>query len=326
MSDRAPSRPALRWHGGKWKLAPWVIRHFPPHRVYVEPFGGAASVLLRKERAYAEVYNDLDDEVVNLFRVLQDEQLGARLVELIWLTPFARLEFEEAAVATEDPVERARRLIIRAFMGFGSNAHASSCVAGKNGFRSYTGPERLRSSYNTDLSTTAGRSTGFRSNSSRSGTTPAGDWRNYPESMWAIIDRLRGVVIEHRDASRVMAQHDGVTTLHYVDPPYIHSTRAASNRYDLKYRMYRHEMSDADHGELLGFLGSLSGMVVLSGYPSRLYDQALTGWRRIETSALADGAKRRTEVLWLNEACVAALARAQNESAIEQLAMFEGEG
>jgi len=93
MNAIIPTRPALRWHGGKWLLAPWIISHFPAHRVYVEPFGGAASVLLRKERCYAEVYNDLDDVVVNMFRVLQDPAKSERLRELLLLTPFARAEF-----------------------------------------------------------------------------------------------------------------------------------------------------------------------------------------------------------------------------------------
>src|SRR3954470_24963100 len=101
-------RPALRYHGGKWKIAPWIISHFPPHRIYVEPFGGAASVLLRKHRAYAEVYNDLDDWAVNLFRLLGDEQSAERLRRLLELTPFARTEFEcgrELGEASGDPIE-----------------------------------------------------------------------------------------------------------------------------------------------------------------------------------------------------------------------------
>lgn len=277
----APTRPALRWHGGKWRLAPWIIGHFPPHRVYVEPFGGAASILLRKDRAYGEVYNDLDDEAVGLFRILRDREMAERLQQLLRLTPFARTEYRDSYALSDDPVERARRLVIRAFMGFGTNAHA--CQDKGQG------------------------STGFRANSSRSGTTPAHDWQNYPDALPALVERLQGVTIECRDAREVMAQHDGPATLHYVDPPYLPETRAQGNRYDLAWRMYRHELSREDHAELLDFLAEREGMVVLSGYPDPLYDARLAGWRRVEKEAFADGARPRTEVLWLNPACASAL-------------------
>lgn len=268
-----PTRPILRWHGGKWKLAPWIISHFPAHRCYVEPFGGAASVLMLKERAYAEVYNDLDDWVVNLFRVLQDGATAGQLMHLLRLTPFARREFELAReledIGDGDPVELARRLIIRSFMGFGSNAHN-------------------------------GRSTGFRANSNRSGTTPAQDWVNYADALPQIVARLQGVIIENRPAIDVMRAHDGIQTLHYVDPPYLPQTRSPANKYDLKYRMYRHELSAEDHAVLLGQLRDLAGMVILSGYGSHLYNEALQDWQRVQTIAMADGARARTEVLWLN--------------------------
>jgi DNA adenine methylase len=295
----APTRPILRWHGGKWKLAPFILQHFPKHRIYVEPFGGAGSMLMRKERVYAEVYNDLDDVVVNLFRVLRDEAKSLRLIKALRLTPFARSEFNEALEASEDDVERARHLVVRSYMGFGSNAHSSSPVADKTAFKTYTRPGDQD----------AYRSTGFRANSSRSGTTPAHDWANYPDALPAIVERLRGVIVEQRAAIDVMKQHDGGGTLHYVDPPYLPETRSPANKHDLKHRMYRHELTPEDHRELLEFLRTLEGMVVLSGYPSPMYDDALAGWQRIETSALADGARPRTEVLWLNPSCSSALDR-----------------
>lgn len=277
-----PRRPVLRWHGGKWRLAPQIIAHFPPHRVYVEPFGGAASVLLRKPRAYAEVYNDLDDEVVTLFRVLRDPDQAARLADLLRLTPFARDEFRLAYEATEDPVEKSRRLIARSFIGFGSNAHASQA-------RGH-------------------RSTGFRSDSRKSGTTPAQDWRNYPDALTAIVERLAGVVVENRDAGDVMARHDGAETLHYVDPPYVHETRSRrARRADGDVIAYRHELTRNDHAALLRQIERLAGMVVLSGYADPLYDETLTNWRRVEIDAYADGARPRTEVLWINPAAVAAV-------------------
>lgn len=286
MNPAAPTRPILRWHGGKWLLAAWVIQHFPPHRVYVEPFGGAASVLLRKPRSYAEIYNDLDDDVVNLFRVLRDADKARQLVAALQVTPFARVEFEQSYHQVDEPVERARRLVVRSFMGFGSNAHNYQ------------------------------NKSGFRANSNRSGTTPARDWANYPGVLPLAVERLSGVIIEHRDACDVMRAHDGAETLHYVDPPYVWETRTKALPAS---GYYAHEMDEDDHTRLLAALRDLAGMVVLSGYPSALYDDALTGWMRVERTALADGARKRTEVLWINPAAADA-----RDAATAQYCMFGG--
>ncbi len=221
-------------------------------------------MLLAKPRAFTEVYNDLDDEIVTVFRVARDH--GAELVRALELTPFAREEFLLGYEPTSDPVECARRTIVRAFMGFGSDGVHSSHV------------------------------TGFRGRSERSGTTPAHDWRNYPDALRVIVDRLRGVVIEHKPALWVIEKYDGPDSLHYVDPPYVHSTR---KRVDAA-RGYRCEMTDEDHRELAGKLKQVRGAVVLSGYGCALYDELYAGWDRIErTGPLADGARERTEVLWM---------------------------
>ena len=281
MNIAAPTRPALRWHGGKWLLAPWVVQHLPPHRVYVEPFGGAASVLLRKPRSYAEVYNDLDDYVVNLFRVLRSSYADA-LIRALRQTPFARAEFEAAYEISEDPLEEARRLIVRSFMGFGSD-----------GFN-----RAVR--------------TGFRAASNRLGSTAAHDWVNYPDALTLIIKRFAGVVIEHRPALSIIRAHDRPETLHYVDPPYLPDTRSSKSRKGgTRYHAYRHEMTVKDHQELLAALRNLTGMVVLSGYPASLYDTMLHDWHRVERMALADGARERTEVLWINPSAWSALYRAE---------------
>lgn len=123
--------PLIRYHGGKFRLAPWVISHFPDHRCYVEPFGGAASVLLRKSRSEAEVYNDLDDEIVNLFRVPRDKDQAEKLIDACLLTPYSRTEFNCAYEISDCSIERARKTIVRATMGFGS----AGATKGKTGFR-----------------------------------------------------------------------------------------------------------------------------------------------------------------------------------------------
>lgn len=269
----AVTRPVLRYFGGKWRLAPWIISHFPPHKVYVEPFGGSASVLMRKPRSYAEVYNDLDGEVVGLFKVLRNPVLSLELEKRLRLTPFAREEFDEAYEETNDPVESARRLIIRAYMGFGSDGY---------------NPENGK--------------TGFRANSNRSGTTPAHDWLNYPDQIQRFCTRLDGVVIENRDAIEVMEQQDSSCALHFVDPPYVHDTRGTRHA-------YRFEMNDEAHAALVTFLATLQGAVILCGYENKIYESL--GWKSVARESFADGARKRKEVLWFN--AVAWAGRAQSE-------------
>lgn len=288
MNVRAPTRPALRYHGGKWKLAPWVLSFFPAHRMYVEPYGGGASILLRKPRCYAEVYNDLDREVVNIFRVLRDPHAGRELARRLELTPFARDEFVAAHKRdSHDPIEKARRAIVRSYMGFGSaSLHAKN-------------PRGMRTRAS---NWTAGKGTGFRASSNRSGSTPTHDWASYPSQIPAFVARLRGVTIENRPALEVIAQHDNPDALIYADPPYPQSTR------DDARADYAHEMTDDDHRELARVLRAAKGYVIVSGYPCALYDIELyPDWQRHERAHLADGARKRTEVLWINAACADAL-------------------
>lgn len=263
-----PTRPLLRWFGGKWILSSWIIDHFPPHRIYTESYGGAGSVLLKKPRSYAEIWNDLDDDVVNLFTILRSRESSSELRRRLYLTPFARLEFELAYQKTHDPIEKARRLVVRSYQGFGSTACNPN------------------------------RKTGFRPGSNRSGTTPAHDWANYPRCLASIIKRLQGVVIEREPALKLLRRHDTEETLHYVDPPYLHQTRAQGH--DIRHR-YSYELFAHDHLELSKTLKDLKGMVIISGYPSKFYDDLYSGWTTFQRDAMADGALKRVEMLWLNK-------------------------
>jgi DNA adenine methylase len=250
-------------------MAPWIIEHFTTHRVYVEPFGGGASVLLRKERSYAEVYNDLDGEIVNLFRVARDR--GPELREKLELTPFAREEFEKAFDASDDPIEQARRTIVKSFMSFGADG----------------------------LTLKKHTLTGFRINT-KGDSIPVKSWMKMPVILGDIISRLQGVLIENRDAVRVMMDHDGTYTLNYVDPPYLHETRG-------RVQGYKHELTEDDHINLAEVLKSLKGNVILSGYMSPLYNRLYFDWTRVDHNAFADGARERIECIWIKDAPMSVL-------------------
>lgn len=243
----SPTAPLMRYFGGKYRMAEWIISHFPKHTTYVEPFGGAASILLQKPRSYAEVYNDMDDQIVTVFRVFQDKEKALELERLIKLTPYSRKEFERAFSNEKNlsDIEVARRVLIRSMMGFGSSGATKGA-------------------------------TGFRCDSKRHYSLVAHLWKDYPAKMQMFIDRLQGIIIENRPAIDIINQHDGEDVLHYLDPPYVFGTRVmGSNKY------YRHEMDDDEHVQLLELItGDIEGMVILSGYESDLYMDHLQGWKQ----------------------------------------------
>ena len=264
--------PLLRYHGGKYRLSKWLYSFFPEHTTYVEPFGGAASVLLRKKRSHGEVYNDLDKDIFNLFQVLRNKDNAEQLIQLCFLTPFSRDEFKLAYEYTAEPIERARRTIVRSAMGFGSGA-------------------------------ASGHPTGFRCEASRKYATTAHCWQKYPPVLRYVHERLKGVYIENRPAADCMTKHDSLNTLHYVDPPYLLDTRKINK----SGGVYRHEMSNDDHEQLLKKLKNLDGAVVLSGYPIELYNDLLFDWKLEQKQSrisAGSGTGLRTECVWLNPQCV----------------------
>lgn len=183
------TRAPLWYRGGKWRIAPWVISHFPPHDCYVEPFGGAASVLLRKEPSLYEVYNDLDDAVVNFFRVLRTRPDD--LVAQLRLTPWARRELELADRPVDDELESARHFFVRSWQS------RRTAVLGLS------------------------NRTGWRFQKKRSGGRQTRTWMRAIEDLHLVAERMRLVQVECDHAERVLARYDAPRTLFYVDPPYV---------------------------------------------------------------------------------------------------------
>ena len=261
------THPLLRYHGAKFRLAPWIISHFPKHRIYVEPFGGSGSVLLRKNRSEVEVYNDLDGEIVNLFRVIRDH--GKELSRLVFLTPYSRDEFKKSFEPSDDLLEQARRTIIRSFQGFGSGyvtaREGSKCARPEYGFR-----------------------IGWRCR----GNNPHTNWCHVSDTVMEVLERLRGVVIENTDYQTIIKKNDTEDTLIYADPPYLSSVRDHGND-------YRHEFTETDHVELARVLHEAAGPVIVSGYRSELYDDLYHDWKTDECVSQTVGNTKRTEVIWI---------------------------
>lgn len=254
--------PVIRYPGAKWMLAPWIISFLPPHDTFVEPYFGSGAVFFQKKAAKSEYINDLDGDVINLFRMVRERP--EELAFLIDMTPWSREEYETSVEASNDPLERARRTLVRHWMSIGS-----------------TGGGRT--------------ATGWRHNGLGKGPTThvTAQWERVPARILASVKRLKQAQIENRPALELLGRINAPTTLAYIDPPYHPKVRTA--------RMYRTEMYEEEqHVELLSFLLEFQGMVVLSGYAHPLYDDLLAGWERVTRTASAEQGQTREEVLWIN--------------------------
>jgi DNA adenine methylase len=257
-AERATAAAVLRYPGSKWTLAGQIASHFQPHYHYVEPYFGSGAVFFSKEPVPHEVLNDTNGAVVNLFRVLRDQT--EQICWALEATPWSRDEYDISHIHTGDPVEDARRFVVRCWQ-----AHASD-LAKKTGWKNRGVRQRA-----------GGMSR---------------RWQKVPEQLRQLAWRLSDAEIENRDALEVISRHAAEDCLIYADPPYLHSTRTQ--------RMYGQEMTDEDHVLMLKTLLAHPGPVVVSGYANEMYDDLLRGWTIHTVKApKAEKAAERTEVLWI---------------------------
>jgi DNA adenine methylase len=258
------------WYGGKFSHLDWLLPLLPKIPHYCEPFAGSAAVLLNRDPALVETYNDIDGEVVNFFRVLRDNSQD--LIRLIALTPFSREEYFNAIYGSTNEIsdiERARRFYICARQTRTGLAQTASLGRWANC-----------------------------KNTSRSGMSGVvSRWLGGVDSLDIIAERLLRVQIENRPATHIISLYDDTETLFYCDPPYLHETRGDS-------KAYSYEMDETEHREFAEVINSCKAFVAVSGYdhplmgelfPKRKWIKSFEGEKPIHSTK-----DLRQEVLWTN--------------------------
>lgn len=288
-----PAKAPFGYYGAKLRIASKIIDALPPHNAWVEAFCGSAAITLAKHPVPIEVINDIDGDIVNLFKQLRNNQNA--LCRAVALTPYARVCFEESRRPRKklDPLERARRFLVRSMMTV--NATVASSHAGFSFSQSYTRNSR---------------------------EARVNRWYNLPERLEKVVERLRGVRVESKDARELVEMFaDRPATLMYLDPPY----------FTKREHGYVIDANDADfHTELLEVCRRARCMLLISAYENPLYDNLLRrsdGWNKkaIKTHTRDTTGKDydRTEVLWMNKAFVKAKERGRVPIALTKKERFE---
>lgn len=276
-------RAVFRYPGAKWSIAEWIIQHFPQgyeKLCYLEPFAGSAAVFFNKNPSRVETINDLDSNIVNLFRVLRDRPEELR--RAIELTPYSREEYEQAIESFDhpDPLEKARRYMVRAAQGVGAKMNTKGTWRVEP--RAYPGGAAKKWCDCSDIITEAAR-------------------------------RLRGgadclVQIEHTDAIDLIRRFNNPDVLMYLDPPYIRSARRTGI-------MYKHELDTGQQQDLMDAITRSKAYIILSGYDSDLYNEALRGWHKDSITVTTTSTALAEEMIWMNY-----------DPPLEQLSIFEADG
>lgn len=250
----------MKYPGSKWRIARWIIDFFPDHHSYLEPFFGSGAILFNKPRSNMETVNDLDGNVVNLFEWIKKDP--ERLAHEIYYTPYAREVYENACSSDpEDSFGRAVNFYIRINMGYGSKTNGEK-TGWKNDVQGCEYAYTVR------------------------------DWCNIPEKIMQAAERLRGVQIECMPAVDLIQRFNYRNVLIYLDPPYLLSSRSG--------KMYRYEMNDSGHVELLDVALAHKGPVIISGYDNALYNNRLRNWHKEETACYSRAYSKKREVIWMN--------------------------
>lgn len=276
-----PKSTPLKWHGGKSYLADWIVGYFPDHVHYCEPYFGGGQVLFAKPQNlvenHSECVNDLDDRLMNFWRVMKDFMLFSQFRIQAELTPLSETEFHESKASLEagkgDLIQQAMNFFIQYRQ---SRQGLGKCFATLS-------KSRTRQGMNEQVAA----------------------WLSAVEGLPDFHARLKRVAILNRSALRVIQSEDSPTTLFYLDPPYLPQTRSKS----AKSAYGQFEMDYGDHAELLQQLSKIQGKFILSGYPSVLYDEfsEANNWRmvsqQIDNKASSKKNKKldpKTECLWMN--------------------------
>ncbi len=257
-------RTVLKYPGSKWNIAKQIVSMIPEHHSYIEPFFGSGAVLFNKPISDIETVNDMDSDVTNLFWCIKTD--AEHLARIVGTTPFSREIYDkqfdaQAAENYTDEYERAAGFLIKCWQGHGFRTNEYK-VGWKN---DVVGRERAYALWN---------------------------WYRLPGWVVDIAERLRKVQIENRPALEVIKRFNHDEVFMYIDPPYMLGTRSK--------KQYKHEMTDADHEQLLKELLQSKAKIMISGYESEMYNDYLRRWNKKAIDSCAEYGKPRKEIVWMN--------------------------